>query len=60
MTRTRKMMRRPITTVMTEVMEIGSGEDGVRWGGVQGVGTDKSGPDTTVFRLCYYDIHKAR
>ena len=35
MTRTRKMMRRAITTVMTEVMEIGSGEDWVRWGRVQ-------------------------
>ena len=30
MTRTRKMMRRAMTTVMTEVMEMGSGEDGVR------------------------------
>ena len=28
MTRTRKMMRRAMTTVMTEVMEMGSGEDG--------------------------------
>ena len=36
MTRTRKIMRRAITTVMTEVMEMGSREDRVRWG--RGVG----------------------
>ena len=33
MTRTRKIIRRAITTVMTEVMEMGSGEDRVKWGG---------------------------
>ena len=32
MTRTRKMMRRTMTTAITEVMETGSGEDEVRWG----------------------------
>ena len=48
MTRTRKMMRRTMTTAMTEVMETGSGEDEVRWGRSAGEVTDKSEQCTTV------------